>query len=554
MLSGLARTFSLLKETPNEAAVPVLVAALDSSDLAIQEEAVQAILGRRKGAGQRVLIERWPQLPERWKLQIARHPRQISSAVRSAILGTDPELCTSGCDALLYLRDYELIPTLVAGVERPNQPQLTHVGHTLLSLCEMLEEELSGPRDMGRHNEPALFVAAALPSLERAVERFELHRCRDAVESFLLLAASDNTTLQRLLADPRHPAYLVMLDVLCKSPRMPIIRLVLNLLEIPQAPSAVNQVVAHRTDIPFLRNLLKRIGFELSDTLRAHLKRVDSLPCLTQSLAVLDTLSEKDEVAAILLAIGSNLNRLEAFRVVQYLMTRGRTAARRLASRALAEFGGADANQLALHGLRDPDPQVQANVTRQLRDRGIPGAITQLIRLLDNPHEEVRLAAQDSLTEFNFNRYITMFDLMDEKIRASTGLLVMRVDPKAVSELAGELKSRTRTRRLRGLDVAVAMDAVDQVEPMVIDLLSDTDHFVRAEAARTLGYCNTPLAFQALQNALHDRSAAVRESAEQSLNKLTAEGRMTAALSITSALDGVESSPLLTPAPDTPAS
>ena len=36
--------------------------------------------------------------------------------------------------------------------------------------------------------------------------------------------------LQRLLADPRHPAYLVMVDVLCNSPRMPIIRLVLNLL------------------------------------------------------------------------------------------------------------------------------------------------------------------------------------------------------------------------------------------------------------------------------------------------------------------------------------
>lgn len=554
MLSGLARTFSLLKETANEAAVPVLVAALDSSDLAIQEEAVQAILGRRKGAGQRVLIERWPQLPERWKLHIARHPRQISSAVRSAILGTEPELCVSGCDALLYLRDYELIPTLVAGVERPNQPQLALVGHTLLSLCEILEEELSGPRDMGRHNETALFVAAALPSLERAVERFELHRCRDAVESFLLLASSDNTTLQRLLADPRHPAYLVVLDVLCKSLRMPIIRLVLNLLEVPQAPSAVIQVVAHRTDTTFLRSLLKRIGYELSDTLRAHLKRVESLPCLTQSLAVLDTLAEKDEVAAVLLATGSNLNRIEAFRVVQYLMTRGRTEARRLASRALAEFGGAEANQLALHGLRDPDPQVQANVTLQLRDRGIPGAITQLIRLLDSPHQDVRLAAQESLTEFNFNRYITMFDLMDEKIRASTGLLVMRVDPKAATELAGELKSRTRTRRLRGLEAAVAMDAVDQVEPMVIDLLSDTDHFVRAEAARTLGCCNTPLAYQALQTVLHDRSAAVRESAEQALNKLTAEGRMTAALSITSALDGVESSPLLTSPSDTPVS
>jgi hypothetical protein len=343
-----------------------------------------------------------------------------------------------------------------------------------------------------------------------------------------------------------------MLDVLCKSPRMPILRLVLNLLEGPAAPSAVIQVVAHRADTPFLRNLLKRIGYEPSDALRANLKRVEFLPSLTQSVSVLDSLTEKDEVAAVLLTLGSNLNRLEAFRVVQHVMTRGRTAARRIASRGLAEFGGAEANSLALNGLRDADPQVQANAAMQLRDRGIPGAITLLIRLLDSPHAEVRLAAQESLTEFNFNRYITMFDLMDEKIRTSTGLLVMRIDPRAASELAGELKSRTRTRRLRGLEAAIAMDAVDQVEPMIIDLLNDPDHFVRAEAARALGYCNTPLAYQALQNALRDRSAAVRESAEQSINKLTAEGRMTAALSITSALDGVECSPLLTPLPDAP--
>ena len=43
MLSGLARTFSLLKETANEAAVPVLVAALDSSDLAIHQVNISPI-------------------------------------------------------------------------------------------------------------------------------------------------------------------------------------------------------------------------------------------------------------------------------------------------------------------------------------------------------------------------------------------------------------------------------------------------------------------------------------------------------------------------------
>ena len=53
-----------------------------------------------------------------------------------------------------------------------------------------------------------------------------------------------------------------------------------------------------------------------------------------------------------------------------------------------------------------------------------------------------------------------------------------------------------------------------------------------------------PLAHQSLQNALKDRSVAVREAAEQSLRKLSAEGRMTTAGPLTTALEDFEDSPL----------
>jgi HEAT repeat protein len=328
---------------------------------------------------------------------------------------------------------------------------------------------------------------------------------------------------------------------------MAVIRLVLNLLEGRFAPPVALHVVAHRTDIPFVRKLLNRVGEDMSDALKSNLRRIESVAWLQDAPHLLDTLTEKEQASAIVLAVSTSMNRLHAFEVLKHVLTHGRTAARRIAAKALAEFGGAEANQLAVQGIRDPDPQVQASMVVQLRDRGIPGAISQLIQLLDNRHDIVRQAAQSCLTEFNFGRYISAFDLMDEKIRSSTGVLVMRIDPGATSALADELKSRTRTRRLRGLEAAVAMDAVHLVEPLIIALLTDQDHFVRAEAARTLAYCNTPLAQQSLQEALQDRSVAVREAAEQSLRKLSAEGRMTAAGSWISALKDFEDSPLIDP-------
>ncbi|MHB8863420.1 MAG: HEAT repeat domain-containing protein [Pirellulaceae bacterium] len=547
--SGLSRTFSLLTETANEAAVSVLLAALDSPDIAIQNRALQAILDRRRGAGQRVLIERWHGLSERWKLQIARQPRQISPSVRHAILSSDAELCVNGCSALLYIREFELIPALVTGLEEPGNPQATRVAETLVRLCELLQEEISGPRDKPRFQDPVRICELVLPSLEKAVERFESHRCRETMEAFLLLASRENALLNHVLAEPRHPAYLTMMDILCHSPRLAVIRLVLNLLECRFAPSAALQVVAHRADGMFMRQLLKRADPDLSEPLRWSLRRVESMDSLICALDVLDTLSEKEQAAVVRLAMASHMNRLNVFRIVKQVLTCGRTAARRVASAALGEFGGAEANQLVLDALQDPDPQVQATVLGQLRERGIPGAITHLIHMLDSPHDVVRQAARGCLMEFTFHRYITQFDLMDNKIRTSTGMLVMRIDPDATTALARELKSNTRTRRLRGLEAAVAMDAVYLVEPLIIGLLNDPDHYVRTEAAGTLAYCNTPLALESLRNALRDRSVAVREAAEQSLQKLSADGRMTTAGSLTLALRQVESSLLLEPPP-----
>ncbi len=542
---GLQETMRVLSETANDAAVPVLLAALDSPDPTIQEGALAAVLARRRGAGAKALVQRWSRLSDRWKQQIAAHPRRIAAAVRDALLSPDGELCANGCEALLAIREYELIPALVTAVEEPGNPHATLVGETLLSLSELLQEEMSRPRDQQRVRDPVRVSQQVLPSLERSVDRFEQHHRREPVETFLMLTNADNAMLKRILCEPRHPAYLVITDILGNSLRLPVMRLVLNLLETRFAPSIALQVMSHRRDLPFVRQLLQRLANAASDGLVNSLRRVESIGWLQGDLEILDALNDQEQETVVQLVMASNINRLETFHVIKYLMESGRTAGRRAAAAALAEFGGAEANRLALDGLHDPDPHVQANVVVQLRERGIPGAISRLIQLLDSRHEVVARAAQSCLTEFNFNRYISVFDMMEDDIRRSTGLLVIRIDPTAVDQLAEELKARTRTRRLRGLEVAMAMDAVTHLEPLIVGLLKDDDHFVRAEAARTLAYCASEVAQQALRSALMDRSVVVREAAEQSLRKLAESGRTTTAGTFAAAVRHAELNPLM---------
>ncbi len=313
-----------------------------------------------------------------------------------------------------------------------------------------------------------------------------------------------------------------MVDILGQSSRLGILRLLLNFLEDAAAPSTALQIIARRRDLPFIRLLLGRVGRAPTETICKNLRKLDSITWLTENRAVLDTLSEPDQQAVVCLAVRSGMNRLEVFEVLKHVLQFGRVGARQDAAAALPDFGGADADQLALQGLDDPDPNVQALMARQLRGRRIPGAIARLIQFLDSPHPVIRDAARDSLQEFNFQRYLDSFELMDEDIRCSTGKLVLRVDPEALDRLADELKAPSRTRRLRALEMANTMRVVDRIESLVIELLGDEDHFIRAEAAETLQSCNSTLARQALRGAMSDRSVAVREAAELALQSLAA--------------------------------
>lgn len=517
---GIAQTLEVLRETPNEAAVGLLLSGLDASQAEIQDGALQALLSRRATTGQRELLRRWKQLPSRWKKSIADQPRRIASAVRDAILSTDERLCEQACDALLWIREYDLIPALLTSAEEPSNPNSKLTAQTLLKLTNRLHEELFDEQTTPSCRDPQRSQTLACSCLETAIDRYDAHFHREILESFLLVADTENATLRNVLRSPRHKSYLTLLDMLMKGQHSGITRLILGFLDKRQAPATILNVISHRSDPEFIRHLLKRVGEQPTETVRGNLKRIDSIRWLRDDLRILNHLDPQLQANALAMVIASNMPRLEAYQIVAHVLNQGRGRGRQVAAAALAEFGGVEANQLALKHLSDEDPVVRASLVGQLRERSIPGAISKVIQCLDDPDEAVRAAAQESLAEFTFDRYLSSFDMLDDEIRQSTGRLVMKVDAEAIDKLSQELRSSTRTRRLRALEVATAMNAVHEIEPLIISFLAEEDHFMRAESARALGMCDTALARRALREALMDRSIAVQEAAEHALQKL----------------------------------
>lgn len=520
MSSGLNTTLAQLAKTKNDAALAVLFPSLDSAEPIIQCGALGALLDRRSPKGQKEVLRRLTSLDEDQLAVIEQRRGKLSIALRDALLGDDETQFANACDAILRFREYDLVSVLVTAAEDASNPHRQLAAATLRSLCELLFGEVTAPRDYEERRDPQMVRRHVLTTLEQAVGRFGKHQCGEIIESFLMLAGRDNVVLKRLLENPYGDAYLCVVDLLRRSEEPGILRLLLGYLQDPGAPSASIGVIAHRNDLKFLKRLTQTIGDDPSSAARANLRKIESIQWFETDLELLDELDEPEQIGAVQFAVYSSVRRSQAFIVIQHLLRHGKPEGRRAAARAMPKFSGAEANQLALSALQDADPHVQAIIARQLRERGIPGAVTHLIELADSPHGVVRQAVRESLAEFTFPRFFANFETLDDAAQAGTAALVKRIDTNSAKLLAEQLQAKSRTKRMRALKITTLMELAIAVEPLVIDLLADSDFMIRAAAATTLEDCDSDAAVIALREALLDDSVAVQEAAECSLSRI----------------------------------
>jgi hypothetical protein len=83
-----------------------------------------------------------------------------------------------------------------------------------------------------------------------------------------------------------------------------------------------------------------------------------------------------------------------------------------------------------------------------------------------------------------------------------------------------ELRAPSMSSRLRGIEMAVAMDATQDVSDQLIELTRCDSVTIRQEAVAALGSCSGPRVLSALRLAAEDISQSVRDAAAASLERL----------------------------------
>ncbi len=521
MSTGLATTYETLIGSRNSAANPVLLAALSTTNAAVYDGALKAMIGRRNKTGHLAVLQRWHQLSDEQREYLQEGRGRMSGALRDAVLSENDQLFDNACEIVENFKEFDLVSTLVTLAENQKSKHAEAATVLVLRLVQILSEMAHGPRDYEDRRDPESLCRFVLEALERSVERFRKHRRTELIEAFVILGGPTSSVLRGILDDLRHPCYQTVINTLTNSQSYGVIELLLRTLQSELALLNVLNVISKRDDPKFVTRFLEFACKSLSGKKAAktakNLSRIRSFAWMQKGERGYDSFDEQDQAHCIKLVANSGVKPDEFLDLVESILKQGEPAGRWAACEALASMPGDRGNQLVLNALDDFDANVQAAATRQIRDRHVPGAMGILMKQIDSSHEAVRLAASEALSEFSFANFLAGFEGLQDDARRTSGALVKKVDAKTVPSILAEMEVKSRKRRLRAVEISEVMEVVPQVVEGLLLLLEDEDHMVRAASADTLQFCPTAEVQEALRQAANDRSSSVQNAAKTSL-------------------------------------
>jgi len=169
---------------------------------------------------------------------------------------------------------------------------------------------------------------------------------------------------------------------------------------------------------------------------------------------------------------------------------------------------------LVLNGIDSGEEEVQAWATTQLRVCKIPQTFEMLIERLDSPLAQVREAARAELGDFNLQRFLSVFDENETEVCHRAGQLMQKIDLDFINQLRREVEHPIRTKRLRAIRAAGAMQLQTHLVDSLLKQLEDEEPSVRRATVDVVKFILRGDVIAALTRvSQHDKNARVRENA-----------------------------------------
>jgi len=165
-------------------------------------------------------------------------------------------------------------------------------------------------------------------------------------------------------------------------------------------------------------------------------------------------------------------------------------------------------------------PPVRLAAARLAIELSPPNLLALLTPLLGSADVELRQLAMREVSKISFARYLQRFDGMDPSARQVAARALAKIDEQMIDRVAEEVASLEPERRLKALQIVEFLEAGQELQGSLIDLLADPDQRVRATAIRVVELAGSIEGIKIVLGTLADPDRRVRANAVEAFEQL----------------------------------
>jgi HEAT repeat protein len=515
---GVSDTFAYLAELPAEHRLPYIEAALREPYVELQSAAFDALSDPAGLNRPDLVIQHFPDLSPVVRQKIAARADHFVAAARDELRSPKDWSRRSSYQVLAALRPREAMSILARGLSDASPVVRESVADVLETIANRYYYHLVAARLHG-DPESRRFIAenraTMLESLGPLLRAYPLHAKRVFIDMVIDSGDDAYPLVAELLANRNEPATVAaFIHALSTALTEPAVEMIFRLSfdPRPRLYEAAHDALRLRRDPGFpalLATVLSRMPPE----------RFESLARRTREAHWWHTVESATE-----------LDSFTAAKLMEFLAISGIDPQRR--NEMLLHFAGSphadvrarllvtlqavgDPSLLDLAGklLEDPADEVKLAAARAIIGLNPPNKARMLMPLLNSASEELRRMATRELATASFDRYLRSFDRLEPETREAAARALAKIDARIVDRLAEEITALDPERRLRALRVIDYVDAETDLRQNLMALLSDPDRRVRATVIKIVQLTESADGMRLLVAALSDPDRRVRANA-----------------------------------------
>lgn len=516
MTSALFKTITFLAKSDNPAAIDLLRVLLDNkSDPEITEHVFLALYRKHNHDIYMELFLRFLKEEKEWKDSKFITPDRLTKLAGEAFTSGDDRMMQLATQIILRHKLYESIPLLLSFVESHREDWAVLSSKTALALAESFYETLLHcgseleRRNMDRQRE--WFTQ----QLEQSVRSYTMHGMIDVLKAYLIVAKKEYGSFLSILGDHLSKVSKAIVKLLEEGEHGSFIRLLLSFIDDPESPALVDNILSGKDDPRFIKNFLVTIGAPPTQQAKTALKRFKSIKWvqLDDPDKLLATI-EGAEPCFVHLVSNISIPKETLAELYRFVFKRCSAEARRAAVECLRTLPTEEFSQILVDAVQDPDPIVCSEALRIVKSRNVKDVDQIIMRCVDRPEKEVLDAIYDLLPDFHIEAYLQKIDQLPEPIAKTFGKIVRKIDPSTEKYLGEEISSFAPFRRQAAATAIHRIGIESEFQASLCRLaLEDEETNVRVAACTALSELMTKEAIQTLQEAMHDKTYAIRTAA-----------------------------------------